>query len=146
MCRVPQSNWVIARKTHEPIIDEETFRTVQKLTEDTCKEYCRRAGKAGCPDGFRKSEPSSTSWMSWICRRLARLSSQKLPTEFHEAVDDYLEFCAETCKEPQKEYSSLFNVCIPPELHKKISILAQAEGVSLNKAVEQAIRAMVQSE
>ena len=71
-------------------------------------------------------------------------SAKDIEREFHEAVDDYLEFCAEVGKEPQKEYSGLFNVRISPELHKKISVLAQAEGVSLNKAVEQAIQAMVQ--
>ena len=71
-------------------------------------------------------------------------NSKNLEAEFHKAVDDYLEFCAEIGKEPQKEYSGLFNVRIPPELHREISILAQSEGVTLNKAVEQAIRAMVQ--
>lgn len=71
-------------------------------------------------------------------------SARNLEEEFHKAVDDYLAFCAEIGKAPQKEYSGLFNVRIPPELHKKISVLAQAEGVTLNKAVEQAIRAMVQ--
>lgn len=71
-------------------------------------------------------------------------SAKDIEREFHEAVDDYLEFCKEIGKEPQREYSGLFNVRIPPELHKEISLLAQAEGVTLNKAVEQAIRAMVQ--
>ena len=56
-----------------------------------------------------------------------------------------LKFCAEIGKEPQKKYSGLFNVRIPPELHRELSLLAQAEGISLNKAVEQAIRTMVQS-
>lgn len=71
-------------------------------------------------------------------------SAKDLEAEFHKAVDDYLDFCAEIGKEPQKEYSGLFNVRIPPELHREISILAQSGGVTLNKAVEQAIRAMVQ--
>lgn len=72
-------------------------------------------------------------------------SSKNLEDEFHKAVDDYLEFCKEIGKEPQKEYSGAFNVRIPPELHKEAAMFAQAEGVTLNKAVEQAIRAMVQS-
>lgn len=71
-------------------------------------------------------------------------SAKDLEEEFHKAVDDYLEFCAEIGKEPQKEYSGLFNVRISPELHREVSIFAQAEGVTLNKAVEKAIRAMVQ--
>lgn len=72
-------------------------------------------------------------------------SSKNLEDEFHKAVDDYLEFCKEIGKEPQKEYSGVFNIRIPPELHKEAAMFAQAEGVTLNKAVEQAIRAMVQS-
>lgn len=71
-------------------------------------------------------------------------SAKDLEEEFHKAVDDYLEFCAEIGKEPQKEYSGLFNVRISPELHREVSVFAQAEGVTLNKAVERAIRAMVQ--
>lgn len=39
--------------------------------------------------------------------------------EFHSAVDDYLEFCAEVGKEPEKEYKGTFNVRISPDLHKK---------------------------
>lgn len=70
-------------------------------------------------------------------------NAKDLEDEFHKAVDDYLEFCAEIGKEPQKEYNGLFNVRIPPELHKEISVYAQMEGVTLNRAVEQAIRAMV---
>ena len=72
-------------------------------------------------------------------------SAKDLEEQFHKAVDDYLKFCAEIGKEPQKKYSGLFNVRIPPELHRELSLLAQAEGISLNKAVEQAIRTMVQS-
>lgn len=71
-------------------------------------------------------------------------SAKSLEEEFHKAVDDYLKFCAEIGKEPQREYSGLFNVRIPPELHREVSAYAQAEGVTLNKAVEQAIRAMVE--
>ena len=65
--------------------------------------------------------------------------AKKIEDEFHKAVDDYLAFCEEIGKEPQKEYSGMFNVRISPELHKKISIAAKARGVTLNKAVEQAI-------
>ena len=72
-------------------------------------------------------------------------NAKDLEEEFHKAVDDYLEFCAEIGKQPQKEYSGLFNVRISPELHREVSVFAQAEGVTLNKAVEQAIRAMVHS-
>jgi predicted HicB family RNase H-like nuclease len=68
-------------------------------------------------------------------------NAKELENEFHQAVDEYLDFCQEIGKQPQKEYSGTFNVRISPELHRRISMVAQAEGVSLNKAVEQAIAA-----
>ena len=37
--------------------------------------------------------------------------------EFHAAVDDYLEFCKEVGKEPDKEYRGTFNIRISPDLH-----------------------------
>ena len=70
-------------------------------------------------------------------------NAKELEQAFQNAVDDYLDFCKEIGKEPQKEYSGVFNIRISPELHRKISALAQEEGVSLNKAVEQAIAAFV---
>ena len=69
--------------------------------------------------------------------------ARRIEEEFHSAVDDYIAFCEEIGKPPQKEYSGMFNVRISPELHRRISMTAQAEGVSLNKAVEQAIAAFV---
>lgn len=64
--------------------------------------------------------------------------------EFHNAVDDYLEFCKTVGKEPDKEYKGTFNIRIQPELHKKVSMLAFKKGESLNTTVEKAIRAYVE--
>ena len=63
--------------------------------------------------------------------------------EFHEAVDDYLEFCKEVGKEPDKEYKGTFNVRIDPDLHKKLAHLASKNGDTLNASVEKAIREYV---
>lgn len=60
--------------------------------------------------------------------------------EFHEAVDEYLAFCEEVGKEPDKEYKGSFNVRISPELHKKLTNAASKSGMSLNSAVEAAIK------
>ena len=59
--------------------------------------------------------------------------------DFHDAVDDYLDFCREVGKEPEREYKGVFNVRIAPELHKRIAIRAFKDGKSLNAAVERAI-------
>ena len=59
--------------------------------------------------------------------------------EFHAAVDDYLEFCKEVGKEPDKEYKGTFNIRISPELHKKLAVVALINGDTLNATVEKAI-------
>lgn len=69
-----------------------------------------------------------------------------IEAEFHSAVDDYLEFCAEVGKEPEKEYKGTFNVRISPELHKKLALCALKDGRSLNAEVEKAISVFIDSE
>ena len=59
--------------------------------------------------------------------------------EFHNAVDDYLVFCEEIGQEPEKEYKGLFNVRIKPELHRRLSLEADKEGVTMNALIERII-------
>lgn len=66
-------------------------------------------------------------------------SASEIEKEFHNAVDGYLSFCKEEGKEPDKPYSGSFNVRINPELHRGIAALAFSDGISLNRAVENAI-------
>ncbi|MBQ9522045.1 MAG: type II toxin-antitoxin system HicB family antitoxin [Oscillospiraceae bacterium] len=66
--------------------------------------------------------------------------ADELENEFHRAVDDYLDFCREIGKEPQKEYKGTFNVRVSPELHRQAAMRAEAENVSLNRFVENALR------
>jgi len=70
-------------------------------------------------------------------------SLNEIESEFHRAVDDYLDMCKEVGKEPDKVYKGLFNVRIAPELHRKLSILAFQNGESLNQVVEKAIRSYI---
>ncbi len=66
-------------------------------------------------------------------------STEGIEKEFREAVDDYLEFCKEVGKEPDKVYKGTFNVRITPELHKKAALIALKNGDSLNRTIEKAL-------
>lgn len=68
---------------------------------------------------------------------------ESLVEDFHDAVDEYLEFCRENGKEPQQQYKGSFNVRIAPELHRKASLDAMAKHMSLNSYVEEAIKMRV---
>lgn len=70
----------------------------------------------------------------------------KIEQEFHSAVDDYLVFCKEVGKEPEKEYKGIFNVRISSELHRKIALAALKNGRTLNSEVEKAIESYVNNE
>jgi predicted HicB family RNase H-like nuclease len=60
--------------------------------------------------------------------------------DFHNAVDEYLDFCAETGKQPEKPFKGSFNVRIGTDLHRKAALTASARGISLNTLVEDAIK------
>lgn len=58
---------------------------------------------------------------------------------FHGAVDDYLDFCAEIGKAPDRPFSGRFNVRLGPGLHRAAVVAAEAEAESLNHFVQTAV-------
>lgn len=70
-------------------------------------------------------------------------NASEVEAAFHQAVDDYLIFCEDVGKEPDRVYSGTFNVRINPELHKQLSIMAFRNNESLNQTVEKAINKYV---
>lgn len=70
-----------------------------------------------------------------------------LTDAFHEAVEDYLEFCKEEGIEPHKSYSGSLNVRLTPDIHSRVAMLAKQTGISINafirSAVEKQIAAML---
>ncbi len=67
-------------------------------------------------------------------------SVSSLMSDFHNAVNEYLEFCQETGKEPEKPFKGSFNVRISSDLHRRATMAASVRGISLNTLVESAIR------
>ncbi len=66
-------------------------------------------------------------------------SPANLVQEFHAAVDDYLETCAQIGKSPQKQCKGQFNVRITPELHRQAQRRATVDETSLNAVVASAL-------
>lgn len=56
--------------------------------------------------------------------------------EFHNAVDDYLEFCKESGTEPKRELNLHRSFELKPELYKSLSAVAKNSGESLNSLIE----------
>lgn len=70
-------------------------------------------------------------------------SPDALKQEFEAAVTDYLETCAQLGKAPQRPFKGLFNVRVPPALHKAAAMRATCDGVALNDVVVQALTAFL---
>ena len=66
-------------------------------------------------------------------------SVAELEVMFHQSIDNYLQMCAETGKDPDKEFKGSFNVRLSPELHRDLALQAALEGVSLNQYVSRAL-------
>jgi len=58
-------------------------------------------------------------------------------------VDDYLDFCAEVGKAPDKTMTGSFNVRIGEDLHKKALIRSKSDGVTLNDVIKKSVEQYV---
>jgi predicted HicB family RNase H-like nuclease len=63
----------------------------------------------------------------------------ELRQSFQDSVDDYLAWCVEEGRTPEKPYSGKFVVRIDPELHRRISTQAQLRQKSLNQWVQETL-------
>lgn len=59
---------------------------------------------------------------------------------FEDSIDEYLAFCKENDRKPDKPFSGQFMQRISPELHRAATAQASAANMSLNAWVEQLIR------
>lgn len=64
---------------------------------------------------------------------------EELRTEFKKSLQIFLEICEEKGIDPRRSYSGKFNLRIPPDLHEKLAIAAQAEGKSINMLAQEAL-------
>lgn len=71
--------------------------------------------------------------------------ADQVEERFHEAVDDYLAYCEDLGKQPEKPYRGVFNIRISPELHRRAVMEAAKEGVTLNQFVASAVETRLAS-
>ena len=70
-------------------------------------------------------------------------NTKELRTEFKKSLQIFLEVCKEKGIEPRRHFSGKFNLRIPPELHEKLAIEAQAQGKSINTLAQEALQERV---
>jgi predicted HicB family RNase H-like nuclease len=70
-------------------------------------------------------------------------NTQELRDEFKKSLQVFLDVCAEKGIEPRHHFSGKFNLRIPPELHERLAIAAQAQGKSINTLAQEALQESV---
>ncbi|MEL6910668.1 MAG: type II toxin-antitoxin system HicB family antitoxin [Cyanobacteria bacterium J06643_13] len=67
----------------------------------------------------------------------------ELETEFHNSVNDYLEWCAELGEEPDKPFSGKLPFRTTPENHRQIYLAAKKANKSINAWMDEVLSAEV---
>ena len=58
---------------------------------------------------------------------------------FADTIADYIDWCRERGKEPQRPYSGNFTLRISPELHRRVATAAARNGKSVNTFVAETL-------
>lgn len=66
-------------------------------------------------------------------------SVSELTDSFHQAVDDYIAYCAEENLPLHKSYTGNLNIRINPETHSRLALAAKLAGISLNSLISQSL-------
>lgn len=59
----------------------------------------------------------------------------ELEKAFKASIDDYLDWCEERGKEPEKAHSGKFNLRMPPDVYVNVMAKAAQEGISINSYI-----------
>lgn len=59
-------------------------------------------------------------------------NAKTLEKEFHKSIDEYLKFCTEMEREPEKPFSGKLLLRLDPELHRQLYIKSVEKGESMN--------------
>jgi predicted HicB family RNase H-like nuclease len=63
----------------------------------------------------------------------------ELHAAFADTVADYVEWCKERGKQPERPYSGNFTVRLSPDLHRRVATAATRKGKSVNAFVVEAL-------
>lgn len=63
----------------------------------------------------------------------------ELRSAFSDTIEDYVAWCAERGKTPERPYSGNFTLRLSPELHRRVATVAARSGKSVNAFVAEAL-------
>lgn len=70
-------------------------------------------------------------------------SVEELEQAFKDSIDEYLDFCKELKRIPEKPFSGKLMLRLPPEIHERAAYQAKRNGVSLNAWIKNGIEQLL---
>lgn len=70
-------------------------------------------------------------------------SVEELEQAFKDSVDEYLDFCQELGRAPEKPFSGKLMLRLPPDIHERVAYEAKSHGMSLNMWINKAIMQLI---
>jgi predicted HicB family RNase H-like nuclease len=70
-------------------------------------------------------------------------SVDELEQAFKDSIDEYLDFCKELQRAPEKPFSGKLMLRLPPEIHERAAYQAKTNGLSLNAWIKQGIEQLL---
>ena len=71
-------------------------------------------------------------------------NAKDLETEFHKSVEEYLKFCAEMKREPEKPFSGKLLLRLDVELHRKLYLKSLQQSASINQLIVNAVKEKIE--
>ena len=70
---------------------------------------------------------------------------EELEAAFRDAVEHYVEVCAQIGQEPQRSYSGKLTLRMPPEVHMAVAAAAEVNSKSINQWATDVLRQAAES-
>ncbi len=70
-------------------------------------------------------------------------SVKEIEQAFKDSVDEYLHFCKELKRDPEKPFSGKLLLRLPPEIHERVAYEAEQSGLSLNTWIKQGLQQLI---
>lgn len=60
---------------------------------------------------------------------------EEIEQAFKDSIDDYLDWCKQRAKEPEKVHSGKINLRMPSDIYVKVAAQAAQQGISINSYI-----------
>ena len=73
-------------------------------------------------------------------------SVEEIEQAFKDSVNEYLDYCKELKREPERPFSGKLLLRLPPDIHEIVALEAERGGLSLNTWIKQGLERLIRED